>query len=551
MKIFNLFTGKRVSVIIALLLSTNSLLNGQSSSFNYYYRVYFKDKGDNVTGNYSPEDLLSARALARREKAGITVPDLKDLPVCSDYLRQVSASGLKLHCVSKWMNTAVFKSQYAFDTNILLEMSFISRVKCIKTAGKKASQIKKFDLQSYQTELPSIDRPVTMVNGNSLHDSGYNGNDVLIAILDGGFINAENIFSINELRLRNGIKATHDFVNNSSYVYSYSMHGTEVLSVLAGMIPGIIEGTACGADYLLLRTEDTESEFPCEEDFWVAGAEYADSAGTDIISSSLGYYDFDDPTMNYKHSELDGNSAFITIAADVAASKGILVVNSAGNERDNSWKSIIFPADGDSVLAVGAVDGNGYISYFSSAGPSADRRVKPDNVAMGVNVPAQTSLGNIGRLNGTSFSCPVLSGMAACLMQAVPVALNTDIIEAIHSSGDKYNFPDTLYGYGIPDMSLALEKLQDKYIKVPYEETVIGPNPTSGVVNIIFREPPEKVTIEIISMSGKVLFKKEFPEYAGRTLNITELQNAEQGIYFIRLIKGNGINVHKIIKLKN
>jgi serine protease AprX len=552
MEFFNLSTGKRVRFAFALLLLfANSFLNGQSPSFNYFYRVYFKDKGNNVIGNYAPEDLLSTRALIRREKAGIAVPDFRDLPVCSDYINQISASGLDLHCVSKWMNTAVFRSQSAININTLLDLPFINDVKIVKTPGKKSNRNLKPDILPYQAELPPFDRPVTMVNGNSLHNSGYDGKGVLIAILDGGFLNADHSSSLTELHSKNGIKATYDFVNNKPFVYSYSNHGTEVLSILAGMIPGLIEGTACGADYLLLKTEDIESEFPCEEDFWAAGAEYADSSGADIISSSLGYYDFDDPALNHKFVELDGNTAFITIAADIAASKGILVVNSAGNERDKLWKRIIFPADGDSVLAVGAVDGNGYISYFSSAGPSADGRVKPDNVTMGVSVPVQTSSGNIGRSNGTSFSCPILSGMAACLMQAVPKAINTDIIEAIHTSGDKFNSPDTLYGYGIPDMGIALENLQEKYIKIPFEETIVGPNPTSGNINIIFREPPENLTIEIISMSGKILFSKKFPYFAGRTLNLTELQKAEQGIYFIRLIKSTGINVHKIIKLKN
>lgn len=364
-------------------------------------------------------------------------------------------------------------------------------------------------------------------------------------------MNLDQIYSINALRNRNAIKATYDFIHNNRIVNDMTTHGTAVLSVLAGEITGIIEGTAPGSDYLLLQTEDIESEFPCEEDFWASGAEFADSAGADIITSSLGYYNFDDPSLNYKYSDLDGNSAFITKVADIAASKGILVVNSAGNERTKAWKRIIFPADGDSVMAVGAVDGNRLISSFSSAGPSADRRVKPDNVAMGVSVPVQVNANSIGRSNGTSFSCPVLSGMAACLMQAVPNALNTDIINAIHSSADRYNSPDSLYGYGIPNMNEALNILQNKYIKTPDEEIITYPNPTSGYFEIIFHEPPESFSVEIITISGKKIFKKEFNGYAGRTLCVTELQSREQGLYFIRLIKPSGTTVHRIIKLKN
>jgi hypothetical protein len=552
MKYINLSTGRGVKIISTLLfLSLVNCLYGQLPSYAYYYRVYFRDKGTNYPGNYSSQELLSILALNRRLKAGIPVPDLKDLPVSSEYLDKISALGLNLHCTSKWMNTALFKSQTPIDINSLLNFQFVSNVKIVKSPGNKTRFNDKLGFIIEQTNLPLYDRPVTMVNGDLLHNSGYDGKGILIAVLDGGFTNASQISSLNALRLRNGIKATYDFVKNNVNVYNNSTHGTAVLSVLSGNFPEYIDGTAQGADYMLLKTEDVDSEFPCEEDFWAAGAEYADSSGADIITSSLGYYNFDDPTLNYKYSDLDGKSAFITKVAVIAASKGILVVNSAGNERITEWKRIIFPADGEGVVAVGAVDENNLISSFSSSGPTADGRVKPDNVAMGVNVPVQSSATSIGLSSGTSFSCPVLSGMAACLMQAVPQAINTDIIKILHSSADRYNSPDSLYGYGIPDMVVALAKLQDIYVKVPEEETVAGPNPTTGDVEIIFRQPPEFLTIEIISMTGKLLFRKEFRNYSGRTLQITELENKEQGIYFIRLIKASGISVQKIIKLRN
>jgi serine protease AprX len=551
MKVFNFSAGNRMNIVFVLfLLSSTGWLYGQGT-YSYFYRVYFVDKGDNTAANYSPEDLLSGRALERRQKAGIPVPDYRDIPVFKGYVDQISALGFKLHCTSKWMNTALFKTPSASDINLLLDLSFVSSVKIVKTPGQKKNYFDKLSFEIEQADLPPFDRPITMVNGSPLHNSGYDGKNIMIAVLDGGFINGDQISSLNSLRNRNGIKATYDFVNNNESVYNFHTHGTAVLSVLSGKIPGWIEGTAQGADYMLLRTEDTASEFPCEEDFWAAGAEYADSAGADIISSSLGYYNFDDPDLNYTYSDLDGNTSFVTNVADIAASKGILVVNSAGNERDDEWKYIICPSDGDSVLAIGAVDGYNLISSFSSAGPSADGRIKPDITTMGVSVPVQTSETTIGRSNGTSFSCPVLSGMAACLMQAVPKALNTDIIEALQSSADRHNAPDSLYGFGIPDMVFALTKLQDLYIKIPDEVTVAGPNPTSGNIDIIFREPPAFLKVEIISMTGETVFRKEFPEFAGRTLHITELQNREQGIYFIRLISGNGVSIQKIIKIRN
>jgi hypothetical protein len=528
-----------------------SYVRGQEPAYSYFYRVYLRDKGDNVAGKYSASDLLSSRALARRQKAGIQVPDFRDLPVYEGYLNQISLLGLKLHTTSKWMNTALFKSQSAFDTKTLLSLPFVSDVKTVKTPGKKNCYSDKLNFKIIQTDLPPFDRPITMINGSSMHDSGYDGKNILIAILDGGFINADYISSLNSLRSRNGIKTTYDFVKKNESVYNSSTHGTAVLSVLAGKIPGQIEGTAPGADFLLLKTEDVESEFPCEEDFWAAGAEFADSSGADIISSSLGYFNFDDSTLNYKISDLDGKTAFVTRAADFAASKGILVVNSAGNERDNLWKRIIFPSDGDSVLAVGAVDADNIISSFSSAGPSSDGRIKPDNVAMGVSIPVQASDNSVGRSNGTSFSCPVLSGMSACLLQAVPRALNNDIIQVLHSSADRYNYPDSLYGYGIPDIVLALTELQNLYIKIPDKGIIASPNPTTGTFEIIFLSLPETFTIEIISMTGKLIFRKDFADYAGRTIIIRELQHREQGLYLLRVKYGSEINVLKIIKLNN
>jgi len=543
---------KGVNIAVTLLfLSMTYSLNGQGTTYSYFYRVYFRDKGENTSSNYSAADLLSSRAISRRQKAGIVVPDYRDVPVDKSYLNEISLSGLKLHTTSKWMNTGLFKSQFAFDIKTLLNLPFVSDVKIVKTPGKKSRYTDKLDFQIVQSDLPPYDRPITMINGNPMHDSGYDGENILIAVLDGGFINVDQISSLNSLRTRNGIKVTYDFVKKNSAVYNSSSHGTAVLSVLAGEIPGLIEGTAPGADYLLLKTEDVESEFPCEEDFWAAGAEFADSTGADIISSSLGYFNFDDSTLNYKYSDLDGNTAFVTRVADVAASKGILVVNSAGNERNSYWKRIIFPSDGDSVIAAGAVDGNNLISSFSSAGPSADGRIKPDNTTMGVNIPVQISGSVVGRSNGTSFSCPVLSGMAACLMQAVPGSINNDIIEVLHSSADRYNHPDSLYGYGTPDIVMALVKLQNLYIKVPDEGIIAYPNPTTGNFEIVFRTPPESFTIEIISITGKLIFRKEFADYAGRILQITELQHREQGVYFLRIKNGTSIKVQKIIKLKN
>ena len=551
-KYFIPVTLKGIRKYLTLLLVTLALqAQGQTSAYNYFYRVYFRDKGENSVDDYLPSQLLSERALKRREKAGIEALDFRDLPVYNEYISSVSSKGLIIHCTSKWMNTALFKSSIAVESDLFLSLPFVEDVRLVKSPLIKSDFENKLDFDLEQTNEVPYDRPVSMLNGYSLHNQGYNGKEILIAVLDGGFDNAEEISSLADLRNRKGILATYDFISNNTLVYNSNTHGTAVLSTLAGNLPGLIKGTAQGADYLLLKTEDTGSEFPCEEDFWAAGAEFADSSGADIISSSLGYSTFDDPSLSYKYSDLEGNTAFVTVAADIAVSKGILVFNSAGNERNKTWQKIICPADGDSVISVGAVDGDNSISDFSSAGPSYDRRIKPDNAAMGVSVPVQTSVTATGRANGTSFSCPVLSGMTACLLQAVPEASATDIIKVLRESSDRFNSPDSLYGYGIPDMGAALLRLQDMFTPVPEEMSVAGPNPTTGDFEIIFREPYESIIVEIFTASGRLIWKKESDIFAGRTLRISELQTREQGLYIVRITTPLTTIVHKIIKLRD
>jgi serine protease AprX len=544
---------RRSKLILILIISISGLscsIRSQTPGYTYFYRVYFRDKGDYNVNDFFVSDLLSDKAVLRRKKAGIPVPDSTDIPVFREYINQIASMGFTLHCTSRWMNTGLFKTRSPADIDTLLNLPFVKDVKIVKKPATKGLFKDKLDFKEYQADIPPWDRPLSMLNGYALHYSGYDGTGILIAVLDGGFINADVITSLSSLRARNGIIGTYDFVAGNQFVYDYHNHGTAVLSVLAGTIPLGIAGTAPGADYWLLRTEDTSSEFPVEEDFWAAGAEFADSAGVDIISTSLGYFQFDDPSMNYKFSDMNGNTTFVTRTADIAASKGILVVASAGNERGTPWVHIIAPSDGFKVIATGAVDGFSVISTFSSAGPSADGRVKPDNVTQGVSVPIETTPGTVSRANGTSFSCPVLSGMCACVMQAVPSALNTDIIQTLHASADRFNFPDSLYGYGIPDMAVVVGNLQEILVAKPENASVIGPNPFTGDLEVVFKQVPETLILEIFTGSGDAVVKRNYQQYIGRTLKISDLQNKRQGVYIIRLITSNGIFTHKVIKLK-
>ena len=539
----------RTIVLLLLLLPGGGLIFGQSSVYNYFYRVYFKDKGNYTINDFSPLELLSQRAVDRRTRAGIAVPDYRDLPVNRDYLSQVAMKGFRLHSTSKWLNTGLFKTQDPADISLIRSLPFVLEVKIVKHPGNKGKGEDKLDLSEENEDMPPYDRPLSMVNGYSLHNSGYDGKGIVIAVLDGGYLKADIISSLKHLHLRGGIKGTRDFITGTGNVYGYHNHGTAVMSILAGVLPGQIAGTAPGADYWLLRTEESSTEYPVEEDFWAAGAEYADSVGADIISSSLGYSEFNDPSMNYKFPDMDGNTAFVTIAADIAASKGILVVASAGNERNKSWQRIIAPSDGDSVISAGAVDGYKIISAFSSAGLSADGRIKPDNVAQGVSVPIQTLEQTVSRGNGTSFSCPVISGICACLFQAVPEATSFDIIEALHLKGDRSSRPDSLYGYGIPDMLEVLSSLQEKYVPETDYPTLIVPNPVTGIFEIVFKDAPGTLHIDIINASGKVILRIDLENYISRSLTVSELQNRESGIYFVRSKTSSGTFTNKVIKI--
>jgi serine protease AprX len=523
---------------------------GTDESSLYFYRVTFTDKGNTSIGNFAPEDLLSPAAIARREKCGVAPLTVSDLPVNQDYITAVSQRGLAFKCASKWMNSALFTSAVKIEANALTDLPFVKEMQPVKNpSGQVKGNAGKFGITSPGTMTDNYD-PNVPVNGVPLHQSGFTGRNITIAVLDAGFINADLIESLEPLFARGGIVATRDFVNGSDYVYDYHNHGTSVLSILAGSVPGIISGTATGADYLLLRTEDDGSEYPVEEDYWAAAAEYADSAGADIITSSLGYSTFDDPAMDYSFSEMDGNTAFITRAADAAASKGILVVASAGNERNKEWVRILSPSDGDSVMCIGAVFQDLTISGFSSAGYSADGRVKPDVVAPGVSLPIQFVPGQWHTGSGTSFSCPVISGLCASLMQAVPGATAADIMNSVRESSDRFNNPDSLYGYGLPDFVSALKKLEDQLTFRPEVNISAGPNPFFDEISLWFREIPGYLSVSLMDFNGRLIMRKDFPAYASRSYILNGFDNMAQGIYYLKVITDAGDEVFKMIRVR-
>ncbi|MCI0522084.1 MAG: S8 family serine peptidase [Bacteroidales bacterium] len=525
-------------------------VNNPDYSLSYFYRICFTDKGNVTVSDFSPEELLSPDAIERRERCGIAPLTTGDLPVNKEYINAIKETGLAFHCSSKWLNTALFSSPSEISLAEIEALSFVREVVPVKHPSEPSKRrIEKYGTLSPGNYLSAFN-PLIPLNGVPLHQSGFTGKNLTIAVLDAGFINADRVESLTSLMQRGGVIATWDFVTGNSFVYDYHGHGTAVLTILAGDLPDIISGSAPGADYMLFRTEDDESEFPVEQDYWAAAAEYADSAGADIISSSLGYYMFDDPSMDFSFSDMDGNRAFVTRAADAAASKGMLVVASAGNERNKEWVRILAPSDGDSVMCIGALKQDLTISDFSSSGFSADGQVKPDVVAPGVSLPLQYEPGKWQTGSGTSFSCPVISGLCASLMQAVPGATAAEVATAVRESSDRYNNPDSLYGYGIPDFIAALKSLEEIHTYKPDVSITAGPNPFFDEINLWFRETPEYLSVTVTNGSGGTVIRREFPLFSARSYRITGFEGMAEGLFIVKVSTDKGENVFKMLRLK-
>lgn len=434
---------------------------------SYRYRVTFTDKKDCGYSTRRPEAFLSPKAIERRRRYGLRV-DKYDLPVTPKYLKALTDLGLHIYNKSKWNNTAVIELS---DTAILAEvrrLPFVNEVRCVWISP---------DSIPYLPLMPPRETFVTnkrdtltntvyghgleqadMLSADYLHKAGYRGAGITIAVIDGGFFNTDLVSGLAEAR----ILGTRNFVRPGKSVYEESqVHGTMVLSCIAANAPYSLVGTAPEASFYLLQSEDSESEQLVEEDNWCAAVEYADSLGCDIVTSSLGYLTFDHPEMSHTYRELDGRTAINSRSASLAASRGILLLNSAGNSGDEAWKKIGFPADARDMLAVGAVNANRVNTTFSSVGNSADGRIKPDVMAMGGNAAVYLADGEVGTANGTSFSCPILCGAAACLVQMFPRKRPAEIIRAIRMSGHNADHPDNIFGYGIPDMVEAANLLRE------------------------------------------------------------------------------------------
>lgn len=442
---------KLISFLAIALLATGA--SAQQDTLKY--RISLKDKAATEYSLKKPEKYLSAKAIERRRKQNLPI-DSTDLPVCRKYIDEIRKQGVKIVVTGKWDNFVTVSCNDTTLIDRIAALPFVlstEKVWISPSAGKPSMATERDSVLNQPTIHPDsiYGRAITQIqmsNGDKLHEAGFKGQGMTIAVIDAGFHNVDKITAMQNIR----ILGTKDFVNQQADIFAESSHGMSVLSCIGMNRPDIMTGTAPEASFWLLRSEDEYSEHLVEQDYWSAAVEFADSVGVDVINTSLGYYSFDDKSKNYKYRDLDGRHALMSRQASHIADKGMILVCSAGNSGAGSWKKITPPGDADNVLTVGAIDKRAVLATFSSVGNTADHRVKPDVVAVGVGSDVIRTDGNQGRASGTSFSSPIMCGMVTCLWQACPTLTAKEVIELVRRSGDRAGFPDNIYGYGVPDM---------------------------------------------------------------------------------------------------
>ncbi len=435
----------------------------------YIWRYTLKDKQGVSHSLDHPGRWLSHKSIERRKRQGLAL-DSTDLPVSHKYLKDIEkASTAFIHQdrkkttewaiigTSRWQNTVLIRSN---DTTLLHHLSTLDFIKTSRQVWVSPDSIErgtpKVKVHERWNPWDSIRgeyygngrEQIEMLQGHRLHNIGMRGRGMTIAVLDGGFQNCDQIPAF----LHANILGAEDFVYpKSQHFYRETDHGTKVLSAMATNEPQILVGTAPEARYWLLRCEDQQTEQSVEEDYWTMAAEYADSAGVDIITSSLGYNEYDGHRGDYRLRDLDGKTAFISRTASMLASKGMILINSAGNLGMGPWKKITFPADAQDILTIGAVNNDKKNAPFCGVGPTQDGRVKPDVMALGSPASLISGRGTVIRDMGTSFSTPIVAGLVACLWQALPNKTAKDIINLVRQTSSQHQEPDNIYGYGIPN----------------------------------------------------------------------------------------------------
>jgi hypothetical protein len=507
------------------------------------YWVFFTDKAEDS------HPALSSKSLDRRIAQQIPL-DIHDFPVNSDYVHELKNYSLEVVGTSRWLNAAFIEVKDA-DIQGIENLPFVERVERSLGYTFVADMDERLDQYVFSNNEPDFygtaKDQFQMIGADWFFEAGMNGRGMTVAVFDAGFTNSQNLAYFQSVFNEGHYLGEIDFVSDTT-VFGFSTHGTLVWGPMAARDSGNYSGLASEADYWLLRTEDVGSEKHIEEYNWLAAAEFADSVGVDVINSSLGYTRFDVGEGDYAYSDLDGSTTIVTRAADMAASRGILVVNSNGNYYNDGWTYMGAPADGDSVLSIGAVNTDEEHAGFSSIGPTYDGRVKPDVVALGEQAVLVHPFGNIVTGNGTSFSSPIVAAASTALWAEFPNATAEEIRHAIRRSAHQYNDPEPYLGYGIPNFRLAYDLLKNEVEVDPKNELLVYPNPFVRDFQVLFPSDlaAEFMDVRLVNSSGQTVYheRKSF-SYFTRIILPFDLP---YGVYYLDISAAGNNYRYKMIR---
>lgn len=509
------------------------------------YVIFFKDKAGSSFSVNQPEEFLSARSILRRQNQNIAIEE-NDLPVNADYVNQIKALGIETYFTTRWLNGVLVQATaeeiaQVESLEIVTEVDYVAPSEKLTAFVDDRPELGPFfspSESSLNTEFQNRQLRI-----DNMHADGYTGEGLMVAVMDGGFPGVNESMAFQHFDTDEKLVYTKDMVLNRSNVFVSTGHGTEVVSIIAAKYGDEYVGVAYDADILLFRTEDNDSEYRIEEYNWLFAAEIADSVGVDIINSSVGYRDFDDPSMDYDFDELDGLNSVITKANDLAFSKGIIPVTSAGNTSSN----ITTPADAFNILSVGSINQNGEKSLFSAFFDSQDGRTKPEVVALGNGVTVMKSGGNLGTNSGTSFASPLIAGFTAGIWQAFPDANNEQIMDVIKKSGSNADDISDLLGYGLPNYLKAIGSEITGTKQIPFQEFKLFPNPSvNGLFQInVSDRSVFSMIVYVRDLSGKLLSVSHFDQNDQLVLDISSLSSAS---YLVTIEAGDGFFNQKVVK---
>ena len=523
------------------------------------YAVFFKFKPQKEYSLGSPSKFLTEKAIQRRLREKFPLDSL-DLPVTPSYIQGISSHSQELLYVSKWLNAAIVVTD-AEGKKKMEGLPFVQKVDWVakgfiyRTGNRNSTEVpaspsKKWALEESYRQAAAYDFQNELLGIPAMHQAGFTGKGITVAVFDSGFPGLDKSIAFSHVFTNSQVLGQLNVVRPwIKDVFRDNEHGTQVASLILANQASTLVGGAHQANVIFAITEDVATEYPIEELNWVRAAEYADSLGVDIINSSLGYLDFDEPSLTYTKSQLDGKTTYVTRGATLAAKRGILVVNSVGNYGSAGSSSLVAPADADGILAVGAVNSSSTVSAFSSRGPTADGRIKPELVAFGQNPVLIRGSGQVGAASGTSFSAPQIAALAAGLWQAKPEWTKDELLTNLLKSGSQYAAPDQNLGYGIPNFRSAIYGT----LLGLNEEVELGsniyPNPLRTESLSIRFGKELRMTLQILDSSGRKVVERVGERFAVKDPYLFSLADLPLGIYFIQLLDGKEIAYRKLIKL--